>query len=39
VDDAMLASGSYELEVATERVPCRLHLGALYDPLAERVKV
>jgi hypothetical protein len=38
VDDAMLASGSYELEVATERIPCRLHLGALYDPRAERVK-
>ena len=38
VDDAMLASGSYELEVATERVSCRLHLGALYDPRMERVK-
>ena len=38
VDDAMLTSGSYELEVAAERVACRLHLGALYDPRAERVK-
>ena len=38
VDDAMLASGSFELEVATERIPSRLHLGALYDPRAERVK-
>jgi 4-methylaminobutanoate oxidase (formaldehyde-forming) len=38
VGDAMLASGSYELEVATERVSCRLHLGALYDPRAERVR-
>lgn len=38
VDDAMLASGSYELEVATGRISCRLHLGALYDPRAERVK-
>jgi 4-methylaminobutanoate oxidase (formaldehyde-forming) len=39
VDDVMLASGSYELEVATARISCRLHLGALYDPRAERVKV
>ena len=38
VDDAMLASGSYELEVATERVSSRLHRGALYDPRGERVK-
>ena len=38
VDDTMLTSGGYELEVATERVPCRFHLGALYDPRAERVK-
>ncbi len=38
VDDVMLTSGSYELEVAAERVACRLHLGALYDPRAERVK-
>ena len=27
VDDAMLTSGSYELEVAAERVACQLHLG------------
>jgi 4-methylaminobutanoate oxidase (formaldehyde-forming) len=38
VDDAMLTSGSYELEVATRRVACRLHRKALYDPRAERVK-
>jgi 4-methylaminobutanoate oxidase (formaldehyde-forming) len=38
VDDAMLNSGHYELEVATERVPCRLHLRALYDPRGERVR-
>jgi 4-methylaminobutanoate oxidase (formaldehyde-forming) len=38
VDDAQLASGSYELEVATVCMPCRLHPGALYDPRAERVK-
>ena len=33
-----LLAGHYELEVATERVPCALHLGALYDPGMERVK-
>lgn len=35
--DALLAS-TYELEVATERVPCTLHLEPLYDPRMERVK-
>ena len=38
VDEAMLSGGSYELEVATERVPCRLHKGPLYDPTMARVK-
>jgi len=38
VDDAMLHSGRYELEVATERVACNIHLAPLYDPRAERVK-
>ncbi len=33
-----LQSGSYELEVATERVPCKLHLGPLYDPTMARIK-
>ena len=38
VDDAFLTSGTYELVVATEPVPARLHLEPLYDPAAERVK-
>lgn len=38
VDDRFLTDGSYELEVATERVPCRLQTGPLYDPKMERVK-
>ncbi|MGE5766640.1 MAG: GcvT family protein [Bacteroidota bacterium] len=38
VDEAYLTSGSYELEVASERVPCALHLEALYDPEMRRVK-
>ena len=38
VDEGFLTSGEYELEVASERVPARLHLGALYDPTGARVK-
>ncbi|WP_264373087.1 hypothetical protein [Pelagibius marinus] len=38
VDEAFLTSGSYELEVAAERIPCALHLEALYDPQMARVK-
>jgi 4-methylaminobutanoate oxidase (formaldehyde-forming) len=38
VDDAMLNSGIYELEVATERIACNLHLAPLYDPRGERVR-
>ena len=38
VNDAFLTSGAYELEVASERVPARLHLGALYDPTGARVR-
>jgi 4-methylaminobutanoate oxidase (formaldehyde-forming) len=33
-----LKSGSYELEVACETVPCDLHLKPLYDPGMARVK-
>ena len=33
-----LLAGRYELEVATERVPCNIHLGPLYDPRMERVR-
>ena len=38
VDAAFLAAGSYELEVASERVPAQVHLGALYDAGNARVK-
>jgi len=38
VDDAYLSSGRYELEVATERVPCTLHLQPLYDPTGQRIR-
>ncbi len=38
VDDPWLHSGHYELEVATRRVPARLHSQALYDPQMTRVR-
>jgi len=38
VTEDHLNSGSYELLVARERVPARLHLEPLYDPTSERVK-
>ncbi|HLQ13753.1 MAG TPA: FAD-dependent oxidoreductase [Steroidobacteraceae bacterium] len=38
VDREYLLSGGYELEVATERMPCQLHLAPLYDPAMARIK-
>jgi 4-methylaminobutanoate oxidase (formaldehyde-forming) len=38
VDRDYLLAGSYSLEVATERVPCRLHLAPLHDPAMARIK-
>ena len=38
VDRNYVLSGQYELEVATERVPCSVHLTSLYDPESLRVK-
>ena len=38
VDAAFLASGRWELEVASERVPARATFEALYDPTGARVK-
>ncbi|MDR7220787.1 FAD-dependent oxidoreductase [Aminobacter aminovorans] len=38
VDDAFLTKGSYELVVAMERVPAKIHLEPLFDPAATRVK-
>ena len=33
-----LLSGSYELEVATTRVPAKIFLDPLYDPTMSRIK-
>jgi len=38
VDRTFLESGTYELEVAGTKVPCRIHLEPLYDPRNQRVK-
>jgi len=38
VDRAFVLDGSYELEVATERVPCNVHMASLYDPKMQKVK-
>ncbi|MBN9886314.1 GcvT family protein [Salipiger abyssi] len=38
VDADYVLSGEYELEVATKRVPCKVHLAPLFDPRMERVK-
>jgi 4-methylaminobutanoate oxidase (formaldehyde-forming) len=38
VDTAFLTAGTYELEVAAERLPCQLRLAALYDPQGTRVR-
>ncbi|HEX9771737.1 MAG TPA: FAD-dependent oxidoreductase [Kiloniellales bacterium] len=38
VDHDFLTAGRYQLEVACERVPCQLQLGALYDPQMTRIK-
>jgi 4-methylaminobutanoate oxidase (formaldehyde-forming) len=38
VERAWLTGGSYELEVATRRMPASLHLRPLYDPAMARVK-
>ena len=38
VDNEYLKSGTYELEIATIRHPCKLQNGPLYDPKMERVR-
>jgi 4-methylaminobutanoate oxidase (formaldehyde-forming) len=39
VDSEFVLSGSYELEVATERVPAEVTLSALYDPANARIRM
>ena len=39
IDNDFVLEGNYELEVATERVPCKVHLQPLYDATMSRVKM
>jgi len=38
VDRDYITSGTYTLEVATEQIPCTVHMEPLYDPTMNRVK-
>ena len=38
VDTEFLLSGAYELEVACERVPCKLQLSPPYDPEMKKIR-
>jgi 4-methylaminobutanoate oxidase (formaldehyde-forming) len=38
VSDGFLASGDYELVVAMERTPAKIHLEAMYDPAGTKIK-
>jgi 4-methylaminobutanoate oxidase (formaldehyde-forming) len=38
IDRTFVSGGTYELDVATKRVPCAVHLGPLYDPEMDRIK-
>ena len=38
LDRDYVASGEYELEVATRRIPCKVEMGPLYDPQMKRIK-
>ncbi len=39
LDRKYLLAGSYELEVATERVPCKIQLATAYDAKMERIRI
>ncbi|MDI7860618.1 FAD-dependent oxidoreductase [Rhizobiaceae bacterium n13] len=39
VTEELVLSGTYELDVAMTRIPCRVSLGPLYDPGMKRIKV
>ena len=38
LDRDFVMSGDYELEVATKRIPCMVHMKPLYDPSMSRIK-
>ena len=38
INNEYINSGTYELEIATKRHPCKIQHGPLYDPKMERIK-
>ena len=38
IDQNYVLEGSYELEVATKKVKCNVHLQSLYDPQMKKIK-
>ena len=38
IDNQFVLDGDYELEIATNKVPCKVHLKPLYDPEMKKIK-
>ena len=38
IDKEFVKSGNYELEIATKKVPCNIHLSSMYDAKMEKIK-
>ena len=38
IDNEFVKSGNYELEIATKKVPCNVHLSPLYDEKMSKIK-
>ena len=38
IDNQYVLDGEYELEIATNKVPCKVHLKPLYDPEMKKIK-
>ena len=38
IDNQFVLDGEYELEIATNKVPCMVHLNPLYDPEMKKIK-
>ena len=38
IDNQFVLDGDYELEIATKKIPCKVHLKSLYDPEMTKIK-
>ena len=38
INNQFVLDGDYELEIATNKVPCKIHLKPLYDPEMKKIK-